>query len=207
MTKVTQAHIDARRQDILDAARRMFIRKGVDAATVQDIATEAGLSAGAIYRYYPSKAELLRAVCGDWVEKDRALFEQAAVESDSPVEALLRVGRLVWEDMKRPDCREDMMLSLETVLVGARQSPELAAERKAGILEAERLLERLIRLAQEAGEIETQLDARALAYTLLACSFGTRMLALDLGEDMNTDAVLDMVGVVLGRFAPRPGQP
>ena len=206
MTKVTQAHIDARTQDILDAARRMFIRKGVDVATVQEIATEAGLSAGAIYRYYPSKAELLRAVCGDWVEHDRELFQRAEAESDSPVGRLMQVGRHVWDDMKRPDCKEDLLLSLETVLVGARQSPELAAGRKAAMLEVEGMIERLVREAQAAGELDKALDAPALSQMLLACSFGTRLLSLDLGDEMDTDAVLTVLGQMLSRFAPQMEQ-
>jgi len=206
MTRVTQAHIDARTQDILDAARRMFVRKGVDAATVQEIAAEAGLSAGAIYRYYESKADLLRAVCGEWVEKDRALFARAAAETESPIESLLEVGRGVWDQMKEPSGREDTLLSLETVLVGARHSPELAAEQKAAVLEVVGLVEQVVRRAQAAGELDPQIDALALANTLLACSFGARMLALELGEDFAADGVLGTIGVMLTRFAPRRGE-
>jgi len=203
MTKVTQAHIDARTQEILDAARRMFVRKGVGVATVQDIATEAGLSAGAIYRYYQSKADLLRAVCGNWVEKDRALFERAAVELDSPLQVLVQVGRCVWDDINSPEAREDTLLALETVLVGARHSPELAAERRAAMLEAAGMVEGVIRQAQAAGEIDTAIDPRALTHTLLACSFGMRMLALEMGDDIDTNAVLDLLEIMLSRFAPQ----
>ncbi len=203
MTKVTQAHIDARTEAILDAARKMFVRKGVDAATVQEIATEAGLSAGAIYRYYSSKAELLRAVCGHWVEKDRALFERAAAEAGSPLEGLMQVGRAVWDDMKGPDATEDTLLALETTLVAARHSPGLAAERRAAMLKVVAMVERVIRQAQAAGEIDPALDARALTYMLLACSHGTRLLALELGGDIDTDSVLEVLGIMLSRFAPQ----
>ena len=202
MTKVTQAHIEARTQEILDAARRMFVRKGVDAATVQEIAAEAGLSAGAIYRYYESKAELLRAVCGDWVEKDRALFARAAAETESPIERLVKVGHGVWQEISEPNAREDTLLALETVLVGARHAPELAAERRAAVLEVVGLVERVVGQAQAAGEIDQAINARALTNTLLATSFGTRLLALELGEDFDTEGVLGTIGTMLTRFAP-----
>jgi TetR/AcrR family transcriptional regulator, transcriptional repressor of aconitase len=205
MSKVTQAHIDARTQDILDAARRMFVRKGVDAATVQEIASEAGLSAGAIYRYYGSKSDLLRAVCGDWVAKDRELFERASVESDSPLQALLRVGQHVWDDMKEPDAREDTLLALEATLEAERHSPELAAERRTAMREVVGMLERTIRKAQDAGEIDRSVDERALANMLMACSFGTRLLALEMKDDINTDDVLGVLGVMLSRFGPEEG--
>jgi AcrR family transcriptional regulator len=206
MTKVTQAHIDARTQEILDAARRMFVQKGVDAATVQEIASEAGLSAGAIYRYYESKADLLRAVCGNWVEKDRALFARAAAGTDSPLGALLEVGRCVWEDIGGPGSREDTLLALETVLEGARHAPELAAERRTAVLEVVGLVEHQIRRAQAAAEIDPEIDARALTNTLLACSFGTRLLALEVGDEFDTNAVLATIGVMLTRFAPQLGE-
>jgi len=40
------AHIDARTEAILDAAMKMIVQKGVHGATIEEIATEAGLSAG-----------------------------------------------------------------------------------------------------------------------------------------------------------------
>ncbi|MCH7523142.1 MAG: helix-turn-helix transcriptional regulator [Chloroflexi bacterium] len=69
MTKVTQAHIDARTEAILDAAMKMIVQKGVHGATIEEIATEAGLSAGAIYRYFASKEDVLRAVIAQQMEQ------------------------------------------------------------------------------------------------------------------------------------------
>ena len=53
MPKVSDAHRAARRRQILDAARRRFVRNGFHATSMQDIFAEAGLSAGAVYRYFP----------------------------------------------------------------------------------------------------------------------------------------------------------
>src|SRR3954451_20119025 len=50
------------RQRVLDAAARVFGRSGYEGARVAEIAKAAGLSVGAIYNHYPSKAELLAAV-------------------------------------------------------------------------------------------------------------------------------------------------
>lgn len=55
--------ITARRQEqILKAAMEVFSRKGYAAATIPEIAAAAGLAAGTIYLYYPSKRELFIAV-------------------------------------------------------------------------------------------------------------------------------------------------
>src|SRR5437868_5502635 len=55
MPLVSERYLDARRDDILNAAKGVFVRKGFAEATMQDIATDAGVSAGSIYRYFASK--------------------------------------------------------------------------------------------------------------------------------------------------------
>jgi AcrR family transcriptional regulator len=63
MPKVGQAHLDARRQQIVDAARTRFASHGFARTSMADIVTESGLSTGAIYRYFTSKDEIVIAVC------------------------------------------------------------------------------------------------------------------------------------------------
>jgi TetR/AcrR family transcriptional regulator, transcriptional repressor of aconitase len=63
MPKVGQAHLDARRQQIVDAARARFASHGFARTSMADIVTESGLSTGAIYRYFTSKDEIVIAVC------------------------------------------------------------------------------------------------------------------------------------------------
>jgi AcrR family transcriptional regulator len=63
MPKVDQAHLDARRQQIVDAARARFAEYGFARTSMADIVTESGLSTGAIYRYFTSKDEIVIAVC------------------------------------------------------------------------------------------------------------------------------------------------
>jgi TetR/AcrR family transcriptional regulator, transcriptional repressor of aconitase len=63
MPKVGQAHLEARRQQIIDAARARFASHGFARTSMADIVTESGLSTGAIYRYFTSKDEIVIAVC------------------------------------------------------------------------------------------------------------------------------------------------
>ena len=56
---------DVRRRQILDAAKRCFIAKGLDATTMRDVAKEARLSLGGIYFHYASKADIFRAICNE----------------------------------------------------------------------------------------------------------------------------------------------
>jgi TetR/AcrR family transcriptional regulator, transcriptional repressor of aconitase len=63
MPKVDQAHLDSRRQQIVQAARARFADQGFAGTSMANVVAEAGLSTGAIYRYFRSKDELVVAVC------------------------------------------------------------------------------------------------------------------------------------------------
>src|SRR3569833_792948 len=62
MPRVSDDHLERRRQQILDAARRCFLRKGFHLTSMQDVFAESGLSAGAVYRYFKSKNEIITAI-------------------------------------------------------------------------------------------------------------------------------------------------
>ncbi|HEX7305808.1 TetR/AcrR family transcriptional regulator [Lentzea sp.] len=63
MPKVTQAHLDARRQQIIDAARSRFASHGFARTSMPDLVEASGLSTGAIYRYFKSKDQIVVAIC------------------------------------------------------------------------------------------------------------------------------------------------
>ena len=63
MPKVTAAHEQAVRARIVDAALRVFAKKGYHDATMQDVVRRSGLSVGAIYTYFRSKDDLFLAGC------------------------------------------------------------------------------------------------------------------------------------------------
>jgi AcrR family transcriptional regulator len=66
MSLVTHATpaADARSHEILASIRQAFAEKGFDGASMQDLARAAGMSVGNFYRYFPSKAAIVQAMCG-----------------------------------------------------------------------------------------------------------------------------------------------
>ncbi len=62
MPKVTDAHRESRREQILIAAWKCFSRNGFHSTSMADVIKEAGLSAGAVYLYFKSKDEIIVAV-------------------------------------------------------------------------------------------------------------------------------------------------
>src|ERR1700710_2921082 len=63
MPKVSQDHLDARRRQIVEAARVRFAEHGFAGTSMNDIIEESRLSNGAIYRYFSGKDEIIVAVC------------------------------------------------------------------------------------------------------------------------------------------------
>lgn len=84
--KVTDQYRESKRQQILEAAQRVFIRLGYQAATMKDVVEESGLSRGGVYLYFSSTEEMLL-----------ALIEEIDRGNDSQVEELLAQYPTVWE--------------------------------------------------------------------------------------------------------------
>ncbi|MEU5218585.1 TetR/AcrR family transcriptional regulator [Streptomyces sp. NPDC020807] len=89
MARVSQEHLDARRRQILDGAARCFARNGFHASSMQDVLTEVGLSAGAVYRYFRGKDELIEAIATEAFTTIRAAFEEAARTTPPPTPDVL----------------------------------------------------------------------------------------------------------------------
>jgi AcrR family transcriptional regulator len=82
MPKVSPEYLEARKNEILDAAFACFRRRGFHQTTMQDIYRETGLSPGAVYHYFRSKEEIIAAA----IDRNTAEWAKliAAVRSLEP---------------------------------------------------------------------------------------------------------------------------
>ncbi len=112
---------DDKARQILDGARRIFLRDGFDGASMNDIVRAAGVSKGTLYVYYPSKEALFAAL----IRHDkRQQAEQTcawACDAGDVREALMRVGRSFVTMMSRPD----HVAQVRTVMAVAPRFPEI----------------------------------------------------------------------------------
>lgn len=98
MPRVSEEHLERRRQQILDAARSCFVRKGFHQTSMQDVFIESGLSAGAVYRYFKSKDELILALASTAAGDIRTQMT-AVIHSDPlPTPADLVARMTEWID-------------------------------------------------------------------------------------------------------------
>src|SRR5215203_7386177 len=109
-----------RRDEILSAAQRCFVRAGFHQASMQEICAEAGMSAGNLYRYFPSKEALIAGIA----ERDRAEVAQDFARADLS-QGLFAVleGLAHHHFAERPD--EQVKLCTE-ISAEARRNPEIA---------------------------------------------------------------------------------
>lgn len=77
----------------LDAAARLFARNGFHAVSMRDIARELGVTPGAVYAHYPSKAQVLAAVYAEGVRRVAANVDAATDAVVDPWQRLERAGR------------------------------------------------------------------------------------------------------------------
>lgn len=81
MTTALRADAARNRRRLIEAAARVFAERGMDAG-VDDIAREAGVGVGTLYRRFPTKDDLIAAVFDDRYGTVEAAFEAAAAQDD-----------------------------------------------------------------------------------------------------------------------------
>jgi AcrR family transcriptional regulator len=82
-----------RRDEILAAAARMFVEKGVDNVSTRGIAQAVGISQTSLYVYFPTKAAILDALCDRCFEHLVDELQKEAREAQAPLEVLRRMMR------------------------------------------------------------------------------------------------------------------
>ncbi|MEU4478503.1 TetR/AcrR family transcriptional regulator [Micromonospora sp. NPDC023966] len=166
MPRVSDEHLAARRQQILDAARRCFRRDGFHNTSMQDVIREAGLSVGAVYRYFPSKNDLITAIAQSVVGGAEGIFaELAAADPPLPlVDALDRA--LTYVDTQTGP---DGVLPLAIQVWGeAQRDPALAEFVGRTYTGFRNHFTTLARRAHAAGELPADADPEAVGAALFA---------------------------------------
>jgi AcrR family transcriptional regulator len=170
MPKVPKAHLEARRRQIIEAAIECFSREGFHRATMQDIVREAGLSPGAIYRYFSSKEEIIEAIADERHARERALISAARDEEDIE-QGLHQLAKTFFGSLADPDERSRRRLGIQ-IWAEALRNPRMLRIVRRGVDEPRAMFAGLVREAQERGEFPSDLDADAVARLVLALFFG-----------------------------------
>src|SRR5512137_1551375 len=111
--KRTKEEAAVTRENLLQAGLVVFGRKGYDAATLEDVAREAGVTRGAIYWHFGSKTELFLALMEKYSSRGSVILQQSAAEGGTFNEVLQRVfTRMLWAVENDHELRSMMEISL-----------------------------------------------------------------------------------------------
>ena len=132
----------ARRQRVIDAAMALGLGGGYDAVQMRDVAAQADVAMGTVYRYFTSKDHLLAAALVYWVEQLAVRIEQHPPQGALPADRVLDVldralramGRqprlvaAVFTSLSSPDpaavgCQQQITLLMEGIIAGAMGEP------------------------------------------------------------------------------------
>lgn len=202
MPRITDQRRAANRAAIVDAARRCFARDGFHQTSMPDLVAEAGISAGAFYRYFSGKDEIIREIARDAFVGFAAalgarLEQEAAPSVDEVVTLAVEVlgARELVVDGRPIDLDEQFRCAVQgwgEVL----RDPALRAEATAGLGHARALVAGALDRGRAAGRVPAALDPHEGAQLLVTLVPGLILSRVALGAESAT--VVRAVRALLG---------
>jgi len=157
-----------RRDEILDAAQRCFVRSGFHQTSMQEICAEAGMSAGNLYRYFPSKEAIIAGIA----ERDRAEvaqdFARARADLSKGLFSVLEGMAHYYFSVRSI---EQVKLCTE-VMSEARRNPEIARISASFDADVRKWLVDMFHSAAERGDIPNDADIEGAVDMLMVIADG-----------------------------------
>lgn len=160
-----------KREKILEAAVKVFSKKGRTATKISDIAEEAGIGKGTIYEYFQSKDEVFSASFHYFMEKLEEVITRRLFPIHDPLEKL-RAYFSAWTEVLEGDYLEYLEIVLDFWAEGVRKGDD-SWKIDLNVLYAEniKILESLLSGCAASGEIKT-VDNKLIAATMLGALDG-----------------------------------
>jgi AcrR family transcriptional regulator len=156
-----------RSQDVLEAAIRVFHKKGYASASIQDVAAEVGVLKGSLYHYIDSKEDLLARIFEDSAGHFTEMLDEASGLDERPVERLRSFAR---------SCSLWYLRNIERVAIYATEWQYLTGKRRKDVMKIretyEQRLAGLIGEVVEAGEAVPDLDVNFATYFIFGALNG-----------------------------------
>jgi AcrR family transcriptional regulator len=166
------------RERILDAAKKAFTRMGVE-ASLDDIAKQAGVGPGTLYRHFPTRGALIEAVYRSGVE-ELASAARTLAQQKPPIEAL-RAWMLLFVD--HIAAKQIIAPALNAVVGGAAKLYEGSRAQMQGAVES------LVNRAIKSGDIRKDLDP----FDLLRALIGVSHVASGAGWQQSARRLVDIL--------------
>lgn len=184
----------AKRRQIMEGARTVFMAAGFDGASMNDIARVSGVSKGTLYVYFDSKERLFEALIREERRQQAERLTDFSLEGDDVRGSLFKFGCRLIEMMSRPDT----LAHVRTVIAASAKFPQLGrAFYEAGPCFGANRLSTYMRRMNDEGVLQIADVERAAWQFLELCQAGTFKLLLFRMIDELTTAEIE-AGVSAG---------
>lgn len=188
---------EEKRLEILEAARRCFLRDGLHSTSVAAICAEASIGAGHLYHYFPGKDAIIEQMAEDYLLRLHAHFSSHAEGEETATVLLSELWSMTgWDDVA--DCR-----ILFELLAEAGRNTRVHAILKANTDGVRQLLAQALRAGQARGEIDPGLDPGQTSAVLVAVLDAAPMLPL-MAPDVGFDESRTLITTMVKRFLQAP---
>ncbi|MEQ1489384.1 MAG: TetR family transcriptional regulator [Terricaulis sp.] len=189
---------ERRRRQIMDAAIACFRRRGFHQATMAEICAEAGISAGALYRYFSSKADIIGAIAEDKRGENDEAFKRAADEQGF-IEALCLSARGFFDKFADGDGA-----LIADILSEAIRDDAVSASLRCTDQSSVQIFMQAFRAAQMRGEIDATLDPEIATNTLFGALEGIGLRRAFCRETDAEEAISQFRALAERYLEPRP---
>ena len=193
---------DARRHEILRCALRAFSRANYMRVTIADLAREAGISEPALYKHFASKKDLFLTLVSYIGDRMIETWREIAAEASSPADALRAIGaRHFVKALRNKDYTVVMFQAISEVAdEDVRRTLRDVYRRYVDFIEA------LLADSKRRGLAPAHLDARIIAWNIVALGFSLNLVAaIDLDVDLLSDNLAKWGGPVFEYIQPVNG--
>jgi AcrR family transcriptional regulator len=211
ITERKEREKEQRRNDIIDAAEKVFFEKGMELATMDDVAKEAELSKGTLYLYFNSKDDLLHAIIHRGLLIMKEMFTEAFNSKEIGLEKVSAVGDSYFEfSRKYPNYFRIMLLHKHPESHKPEDNPNLMACAEQGDRSLD-VVAQAVEVGIEDGTIRSDVNPMEVAVILWAQSNGIvqTIFEQDLSECKGMDIPSEHIiktarGLMLDMLRPRP---
>ncbi len=166
MPKVTDAYLEAKKEQILEAAAACFAKNGFHQTTMQDICREAKLSAGAVYRYFSGKEEIIETIVEGGRRYSEAIIQTARALPETH-QVLNHLADNFFAFLDNPDSQTAIRTEIN-IASEALRDPRVLDMVRLGFDMVRTSFADIVGEAQKRGDMTSTLDPDAVARVLIS---------------------------------------
>lgn len=162
-----------RRESIIDAAEEVIFSKGLEQATMDEIAEKAELSKGTLYLYFKNKNELYLAICERGSNMLNSKFAKVFAEDLPGIELIRKLGETYLGFVRNNPNYFNAFLYYETLEnVEELENSEMAQTCEKNVREAMTFTIRALQIGMQDGTIDDSYDPKVLAVLIWGSTRG-----------------------------------